>query len=108
MDVLRKQAIAMAMLWLTGRDYSTEGGQAWFHIRASDLGLHDAVLHGKRIRVTIEAESEAAPITTTSWGSLTDEEVLRIAPMVGDFSAEEKAIFCGGFRRCAQALFGTK
>lgn len=54
-DVLRKQAIAMAMLWLTARDYEHEGGRAWFCVRASDLGLRDDVLPGKRIRVTIEA-----------------------------------------------------
>lgn len=58
MDVLRKQAIAMVMLWLTARDYQHEGGEAWFHVRARDLGLRDDVLPGKRIRVTIQAEPD--------------------------------------------------
>jgi hypothetical protein len=56
MDVLRKQAIAMAMLWLTALDYDHEGGEAWFCVYASDLGLRDDALPGKRIRVTIDAE----------------------------------------------------
>lgn len=58
MDVLRKQAIAMAMLWLTARDYDHEGGRAYFLVRASDLGLREGVLPGKRIRVTIDAEAD--------------------------------------------------
>lgn len=37
------------------------------------------------------------------WGTLTNEEVLRIAPMMGSFSDDERAAFCAGFRRCAQA-----
>lgn len=62
MDVLRKQAIAMAMLWFTARDYDHEGGRAWFYVRARDLGLRDDVLPGKRIRVTIEAEEDEAGV----------------------------------------------
>jgi hypothetical protein len=57
-DVLRKQAIAMAMLWFTARDYQTEGGHAWFHIRARDLGLRDDVLPGMKIAVRIECEPD--------------------------------------------------
>lgn len=62
MDVLRKQAIAMAMLWLTARDYDHEGGHAYFNVRARDLGLREDVLPGKRIRVTIEAEPDGVPL----------------------------------------------
>lgn len=43
----------------------------------------------------------AAP---ASWGSLTDDQVLEIAPMQGNYSQDEVDAFCGGFRRCAQAL----
>lgn len=60
MDVLRKQAIAMAMLWFTARDYQTEGGHAWFHIRARDLGLREDVLTGMKITVRIECELDGA------------------------------------------------
>lgn len=67
-DVLRKQAIAMAMLWLTARDYQHEGGTAWFHVRARDLGLRDDVLPRKRIRVTIEVEPDTSGVKAVDRG----------------------------------------
>lgn len=45
----------------------------------------------------------AAPEVPAGWGSLSDAEVLRIAPVLGNFSQDEIEAFCAGFRRCAKA-----
>lgn len=41
------------------------------------------------------------------WSSLSDAEVLTLAPAFGNFSRDELEAFCAGFRRCALVLSGA-
>lgn len=56
-------------------------------------------------REAVENYAKAAlRASLAAWCRLPNAEVLKIAPMMGDFNADEVVAFCAGFRRCAQAV----
>lgn len=70
--------------------------------------IRDAVRYWNELARAIVALRAANALGVASppatWAGLSNDEVLKIAPMAGNFTADEVAAFCGGFRRCAQAF----
>jgi hypothetical protein len=54
--------------------------------------------------VQTDPAKTAAQAVPHSLSALSDKEVLAIAPMAGNYSADEGVAFCAGFRRCAMHL----
>lgn len=51
---------------------------------------------------------DGVPMPPAAWAHLSNDEVLKVAPMMGNFSDDERAAFCAGFRRCAQAASASR
>lgn len=71
------------------------------HLGEKEFYADDIATLLTKLNENREPEVEANNCEALQWGSLSTDEVLKIAPMAGNFTEWEKECFAGGFRRCA-------
>lgn len=59
---------------------------------------------GRTLLAKLNEHREPAEAEHSQWEKLSNDEVLKIAPMAGNFTEWEKECFAGGFRRCAEMI----